>query len=120
MSDPLSHVASWFTPAADADLSRDSAATAEELAAVEFEAMGPEFDECFANSAFEEECRGHGITLRIASSLAQRTKSELIEGLRAMLNMEGGIDAFEDGIKMFKKAKERFEAMEARHSRSAR
>jgi hypothetical protein len=116
MSDPLSHVASWLTPADDvvlaapaADLVDASTATAKELAALEFEPAGREIFECFANPAWTYECRDHGITLRLASALLVQTKQELIAGTRSLIAEDGGMDAFEDGIALFDRTADRLE-----------
>ena len=54
----------------------------QELAAVEFEAIGPEiaeaFRQAFSNPGWNKECRDLGIVLRMATAIVQKTKPELI------------------------------------------
>ena len=66
----------------------DEPATAEQLAAVEFEPFPPEdiakMVRDFSTPHWEEECRQHGQALRIACVLLGQTKKRIADGIEAM------------------------------------
>jgi hypothetical protein len=88
----------------------DEPGTAEALAALEFEPVGPEVLERFDGPAWHNECLDHGITLRLASVLAVQTKPEMIDVLRSMLAEDGGMDAFDEATRVFQSTADLFES----------
>jgi hypothetical protein len=63
---------------------------------VEFDAVGPEIAEPFANPRWDEECRDLGVVLRMAAIVVQKTKPELIAMVEALLDGrdQAAADAF--------------------------
>ena len=88
----------------------DEPGTAEALAALEFEPVGPEVLERFDGPAWHNECLDHGLTLRLASVLVVQTKPEMIDGLRSMLAEDGGMDAFDEAARVFQSTADLFES----------
>jgi hypothetical protein len=121
--DPIAHVASWLTPPVSGAAADERPATVEEMAAIEFEAIGPEVGaELDAKlRTFEQTSRDHGITLRFASTILQRSKSELVEMVDTVA-VADDFDAFEEMLDEFKASKGHFETLikllDAAHTRA--
>jgi hypothetical protein len=94
--DPLSHVASWITPTLDAgagstvaNSSEERPATAEEWAAVEFEAVDAKVCQLLYKGMTTQET----IMLRLASGYLAKSKPDLVSTIRKLVREEGGQDA---------------------------
>jgi hypothetical protein len=105
------------------DADDEQPATLEEMAAIEFEAIGPELGaELDAKlKTFEQASQDHGITMRVASKILQRSKSELIGSVDAVVAADD-FDAYEEMLDAFQASKEHFEAsarlLAAAHTRA--
>jgi hypothetical protein len=98
---------------------KERAATAAEMAAMDFEPWSPEDLEAFkppSNVEFDEMAHAHLPTLRIAWLTLAKTKPELVEMLRKIDNEIGGelMDGFISATAFFQQALTVLEKAEAR------
>jgi hypothetical protein len=108
--DPVSRVATWLTPPNSEAVDDERPATVEEMAAVEFEAIGPELG-AELDAKLRTWAQGdHGVTLRFASTILQRSKAELVESLDAIIAADD-FDAYEEMLDAFSASKEFFETL---------
>src|SRR3977135_1473192 len=96
-------------------LGGDEDATAEELAALEFEpfsaALAAAMYRNFSADRWTEECLDHGIALRFAYAVLTKTKDELVEIVEQVdRDLPGGNAEL---LNTFKGSRERFEALAA-------
>ena len=96
-------------------LGSDEDATAEELAALEFEpfsaALAAAMYRDFSADRWTEECLDHGIALRFAYAVLTKTKEELVEIVEQVERDLPGGNA--ELLNTFKSSRERFEALAA-------
>ena len=93
----------------------DEPATAEQLAALEFEPFSASLAAAmyrdFSADRWTEECLDHGITLRFTYAVLTKTKEELVEIVeQAERDVPGGNAEL---LNTFKSSRERFEALAA-------
>jgi len=86
-------------------INEEPPATREDFAALDFEPVGPEIRAGFRKEPWEAQCRTHGIALRLAVGIVEKTKAELIEGVRKLSTDDDGMTAFFEGLDFLQEAK---------------
>jgi hypothetical protein len=89
----------------------DELAIAEQWAATEFEAWDdPQIWKDVSGPAWEKEAHSLGVNLRIAAATVRRTKPQLVDGLKKLIETKKGQDHFFEMLDRILAAQGRFEA----------